>query len=326
VPRVRRRGPGLSGSDGVQPLDAQPPDAQPLEVWRGAVPPWRCDEMGHMNMRYYLAIAEEGLAGLAAALGQPRAFAPGAASTVTARTHHVRFLREARSADALYTTAGVLEMGEQSARFVQVIRHADGRPSATVVTEAEHATPQGRPFAWSARARDAAAALTCAMPQDAAPRSLTPLDTQAASVARADALGLACISRGMVTEAECDAFGHMTATAIMGRVSDGMTFLADPIRRGASLANPGVRVGGAALEYALHLRRAPRAGELFEVRSGFARLDAKVMHMRHWLLDPAIGEAYGVLSGVGASFDLDARRIIPLPEALRSTLATPGLD
>ncbi|MEI9891118.1 MAG: hypothetical protein WDN45_11635 [Caulobacteraceae bacterium] len=27
------------------------------EIWRGGVTPWQCDEMGHMNVRFYLAAA-----------------------------------------------------------------------------------------------------------------------------------------------------------------------------------------------------------------------------------------------------------------------------
>ena len=49
-----------------------------LEVWRGAVNAWTCDEMGHMNVRFYLAHALEGLAGVALALGLDDAYSPKA--------------------------------------------------------------------------------------------------------------------------------------------------------------------------------------------------------------------------------------------------------
>ena len=39
-----------------------------IEVWRGCVNTWECDEMGHLNVRFYVARAMEGLVGLAAAL------------------------------------------------------------------------------------------------------------------------------------------------------------------------------------------------------------------------------------------------------------------
>ena len=40
-----------------------------LEVWRGGVNTWECDEMGHMNVRFYVSRFIEGLAGLALRLG-----------------------------------------------------------------------------------------------------------------------------------------------------------------------------------------------------------------------------------------------------------------
>ena len=49
-----------------------------LEVWRGGVNTWECDRMGHLNVRFHVAHAAEGLVGLAAGLGLPRAFAPAA--------------------------------------------------------------------------------------------------------------------------------------------------------------------------------------------------------------------------------------------------------
>ena len=51
------------------------------ELWRGGVTPWQCDEMGHMNVRLYLAAANEGLTNLAAMLGMPHAYTPSASST-----------------------------------------------------------------------------------------------------------------------------------------------------------------------------------------------------------------------------------------------------
>ena len=38
-----------------------PPQGLGPVVWRGGVNTWECDEMGHMNVRFYLAKAMEGL-------------------------------------------------------------------------------------------------------------------------------------------------------------------------------------------------------------------------------------------------------------------------
>jgi acyl-CoA thioester hydrolase len=56
-----------------------------IEVWRGGVAAWEADEMGHLNVGFYVAKAMEALAGLAAELGMPRAFAPAAEATLVVR-------------------------------------------------------------------------------------------------------------------------------------------------------------------------------------------------------------------------------------------------
>ena len=85
--------------------------AEPLpgvEIWRGGVNTWDCDEMGHMNVRHYVVRAMEGLIGLAAELGMPQAFSPHANATLLVKEHHVRFLREAHAGAPLTMLGGVI--------------------------------------------------------------------------------------------------------------------------------------------------------------------------------------------------------------------------
>ena len=61
-----------------------------VEVWRGGVATWECDQMGHLNVGFYVAKSMEALAGLAAELGMRRAFAASAESTLIVREQHIR--------------------------------------------------------------------------------------------------------------------------------------------------------------------------------------------------------------------------------------------
>ena len=81
--------------------------AKAVEVWRGSVATWECDAMGHLNVGFYVAKSMEGLAGLAAELGMPDAFAADARATLIVREQHIRFLREARPDAPLVMTGGV---------------------------------------------------------------------------------------------------------------------------------------------------------------------------------------------------------------------------
>lgn len=304
-----------------------------IEIWRGGANTWECDEMGHMNVRFYVTKAVEGLVGLAAALGLPHAFAAHAGSTLIVREQHIRFLREAHAGAALHMTGGVVEMGEDSARFIQLLWHSDsGALAASFQTVVAHVTPaEGRPFPWPARTRERAAGLMLAVPDQAAARSvsLEPFESRA-SLERADALGLVRIAQGAVLPADCDLFGRMRTEMFIGRVSDGIGRLVRGFRdtvTAAAEAQP-KRVGGAVLEYRLVHLDWPRAGDRLEIRSGLKDADTRTKRMIHWMLDPDTGKAWGTSEAVAITLDLDARKIVPISEDARVELmkqATAGL-
>ena len=62
-------------------------------LWRGNANTWECDELGHLNVRFYMAKAQEALAGLADQLGMHHAFAPDATATLIPRDVTLRFRR-----------------------------------------------------------------------------------------------------------------------------------------------------------------------------------------------------------------------------------------
>jgi len=296
-----------------------------VEVWRGGVNTWECDDMGHMNVRFYVVRAMEGLAGLAAELGMPRAFAPDANATLLVREHHIRFLREARARAPLHMRGWVAEMGETEARLVLALYHSQmGEPAASFQTLVQHVTPQqARPFPWSRETRDRAAALTAPVPDFAAARGLklTAFESQA-SIERADALGLMTIAMGAVLNQDCDAFCRMRAEQFIGRVSDGIPALVTLTRRMVTdgLDAPPPRVGGAVLEYRLVHLEWPRAGDRVVIRSGLAGADHRTQRLIHWMLDPRTGRPWGTSEAVAVTFDLDQRKIVPVSPAALAEL------
>lgn len=283
-----------------------------VEVWRGSVATWECDAMGHLNVGFYVAKAMEGLAGLAAELGMPHAFAADARATLIVREQHIRFLREARPNAPLAMTGGVIEMAESEARLLLLLRHASGEIAASFQTLVAHATAQeGRAFPWPQRVLDRAAALTVEVPPEAAPRSigLGPVESRA-SLARADELGLRRTGLGVVRAADCDAFGRMRTEQMMVRISSGIPHFFEGRQRGTE--GLGARAGGAALEYRLIHLDWPRAGDRVELRSGASGGDARFRKLTHWLLDPDSGRAWGSAEAIAVSFDLETRKIVTL--------------
>jgi acyl-CoA thioester hydrolase len=304
-----------------------------IEIWGGGVNTWECDEMGHMNVRFWVAKANEALGGLAARLGMARAFAPDAGATLIIREQHIRFLREAKAGGALTATGGVVEMGETDARLLVVMRHLSGEPAATFQIVVSHVTADDlRPFAWPARVRDAAHALMVEVPAFAAARGvdLAPVPSPTASLARADALGLKRIGLGTILPQELDAFGRMRGELFIGRVSDGVARLFGDTRPGPAPVEgePPKRIGGAVLEYRVLHHDWPRAGDHVEFRSGFADCTARTRRVFHWMVDPISGKPWVSAEAVVISFDLDARKVVDItPEAQAAfmELAVPGL-
>ena len=295
------------------------------ELWRGGVNTWECDEMGHMNVRFYVAKAVEGLSTLAALMGMPDAFSADANATLLVQEQHIRFLKEAHAGAALHMVGGVVEMGESEARLVQLLIHSgSGDIAATFQTVVTHATVrEGTAFPWSDRTRARAAALTMAVPEKAQSRSvaLDPVVTTG-SLARAEALGLMRIGLGAISPQECDVFGRMRPELFIGRVSDGIGGLVGPLRAivAGHAPNRPARTGGAVLEYRLIQLDWPRAGERFELRSGLVGVDGRTMRMVHWMLDPDSGKVWGTSEAVAITFDLDARKAVAIEDAAREEM------
>lgn len=302
--------------------------AEPLpgvEIWRGGVNTWDCDEMGHMNVRFYVTRAMEGLAGLAAELGLPHAFTPYANATLLVKEHHIRFLREAHAGATLHMLGGVIEISDTEAKVLQLLVHsATGELAATFQTTVVHATPrEGEVFPWPKVTHERAQALRVSVPDKAKARSLdlSPF-VSTASLERADQLGLTRIGLGALIPTECDVFGRMRAEQFIGRVSDGIGSFIGPFRD-TIVANADyspARVGGAVLEYRMAYLAWPRAGDRIEIRSGLIGADARTMHVAHWMVDPATGRPWGTSEAKAITFDLDARKVVPITDAARAGL------
>lgn len=280
--------------------------------------------MGHLNVRFHLARAVEGLAGVAEALGLSGAFKATASLTLVVREHHARFHRECHPGMALHMTAGVADMGPDDAQILQLlIDSMTGEVCATFLTRLILvSTPDRTPRPWPAHVRDHGRRLACEIPPEAAARGVRggPV-ASLASRARADVLGMTTLGRGAVQPQDCDVFGRMRPEILIGRINAGFPHLVRPIREAVAQAlDLRGRVGGAALEYRLiYFDHAP-AGTPFELRSGLAALDSKRMRMNHWLIDAVTGAAVATAENVSVNFDLELRSTIVLPPEIETAM------
>ncbi len=294
------------------------------EVWRGGVNAWECDDNGHLNTRFYVQRAAEGLAMLFALSGMGGLFSPLSATTAVIREMHIRFHREALLSASLRIMGGFTALAGTDAQAVLVMEDiSNGEIKATFRVAVRHAasdhsgTAQPWPSGLNVEPVD--------VPEAALPRSTAegPVSSSA-SLERARVLDLVRIAAGVTGAERLDAFGKMAVHGFIGAVSDGIRTLSAPLREivARNAEEPVGRIGGAVVEFrVLHLDW-PRAGDAFEIRSGLATVDGHAKSLIHWMLDPVSGRVYGSMQSIAVDFDLDRRRLIRLTAAARTELQT----
>lgn len=289
------------------------------DLWRGNANAWECDELGHLNVRFYLQKAMEAFASLLDEMGLDTSETGSPTSIVRPRELHVRYHAEARPGAALNIEGGLLALDANTLSAILVMRHWPGDAvAATIRVDADHAHPgTGRAFPFPRRIHDAAAGFLVDPPAEAAIRGVTtepPSD--AVSLARADELDLFEVSRGMFRTDEANAYGLIRAEVFQGRVSDGAIRLFSPDI--AVLEAAGISV--ALLEGRFIFRKQAAPGDRFVVRSGFSTLSGKTLQAVHWILDPETGEPWCTMQGAAVFFDLKARKSATAPKAALTAL------
>jgi len=284
---------------------------------------WNCDEMGHLNVRYYVAKADSAATHMANILGLGPRLLTDSGWLLRPLDHHVRFLREVHAGAGLYIESSVLSIGETTIRLCHEIRRSiDQGLSATLTGDLELVHKQsGTAVPFPAEFRARAGEFLQPLPDHAAPRglSLTPAVTLP-TLARADELGLPEIFRGGVDPSQCDDSGRMMAAHYLGTISNGVAnlFLQDWGKGAADPQNR--RIGGAALEYRLLYHRPCAAGNLLVVRSCMVHVGEKSLRHAHWVFDAETGDAVASAQAVAVFIDMVERRAIAVPAAARCYL------
>jgi acyl-CoA thioester hydrolase len=95
-----------------------------LETYRGAVYPWHCDHMGHMNVMWYVGKFDEATWNLFSELGMTPEFLRDQARAMAAVQQDISYKRELLSGDVVAVRSGVLEIRDKVVKFVHEMRHA----------------------------------------------------------------------------------------------------------------------------------------------------------------------------------------------------------
>jgi acyl-CoA thioester hydrolase len=122
-------------------------------TYRGAVYPWHCDQMGHMNVMWYVGKFDEATWNLFAAMGITTAFLREKQRGMAAVQQNITYRRELLAGDTVTVHSAFLEIRDKVARFVHEMRHGEtGELAALCMLTGVHI--------------DAVARKSCAFPED----------------------------------------------------------------------------------------------------------------------------------------------------------------
>jgi acyl-CoA thioester hydrolase len=105
-----------------------------FESYRGAVYPWHCDHMGHMNVMWYVGKFDEGTWNLFQRIGLTPAFLRNAKRGMAAAQQRIAYRRELVPGDTVVVSTGLLEVRDKAIRFVHEMRH-QGTGEVAAITE-----------------------------------------------------------------------------------------------------------------------------------------------------------------------------------------------
>jgi acyl-CoA thioester hydrolase len=134
---------------------------QPLLTYKGAVFPWHCDEMGHMNVMWYVGKFDEGTRHFCHALGLTPQFLRANNRGMAAVEQTIEYKRELLAGDIVTVHSMLLDIKDKSVRFGHEMRKADTDEIAatTTLTGVHIDTIARRACAFPAEVRDKAAML-----------------------------------------------------------------------------------------------------------------------------------------------------------------------
>ena len=296
---------------------------------KSTVLPEEIDSLGHMNVRYYMQRMELANQALIQNLALPeQTLTHGMLRRVDTYT---RFRREQFEGAALHAVGGILSLGEGGMRSYVEIRNPDKDEVAAtfIVTTAltDRQTRTALPFPVPA----ANSAEQIEVPDYARPRTLElgPVNTDV-SVELLEQLIPEIEGNGMMSgkrnaEIEAEDVGadgwlrddvELMFLPFAKMARDSGTTQGPPVY----VTEQGKRVGWAVMESRTLVYGQPRLGDQVVYFSGDLNVAEKSRHSRRWAFDQTTGNLLGISDNVGLCIDLDARRAVAWPEALRQEI------
>jgi acyl-CoA thioester hydrolase len=137
-------------------------------TYRGAVYPWHCDHIGHMNVMWYVGKFDEATWNLFARIGLTPTYLRESGRGMAAVQQNITYQRELLAGDIVEVKSVLLEIRERSIRFRHEMRNAEtGEIAASCEITGVHMDRQARKSVIFADAIRRTAARLIASPEPA---------------------------------------------------------------------------------------------------------------------------------------------------------------
>jgi acyl-CoA thioester hydrolase len=111
----------------------------PFVTYRGAVYPWHCDHMGHMNIMHYVGKFDEANWNLFAAIGVTPSYLRRGDRGMAGVQQNISYKRELMAGDLVEVRSHLIEMREKVARFIHEMYNTEtGEVAAACEITAVH--------------------------------------------------------------------------------------------------------------------------------------------------------------------------------------------
>jgi acyl-CoA thioester hydrolase len=116
-----------------------------LKTYVGAVYPWQCDQVGHMNVAFYVAKFDEATWQFFAHIGMDGTYFREQRGGMGAVDQHLTYRRELHPGDVVEVTTEVLEVKPKAITFKHTMKETlSGEEAATCTITAVHIEPTAR--------------------------------------------------------------------------------------------------------------------------------------------------------------------------------------
>lgn len=281
-----------------------------IPCYRGAVDAWECDQMGHMNVQFYMAKGSESFGHLQHALGLSPSRIRQERKGLRFRTLRIQYKAEVHAGSVLHGLAGIRKIdGETIHGFIHLFETAYDRLSAVYEFTAaftDYVTDQA--LALPSDVRETADSLA-----DSHDEMYEPAPFSGALMPAKHLDHMHESARSSVDVWECDSFDHVEMRHVVGYFSDAATHVMAAIGLTRETVR-GRNLGSAALDYYSEFHAPIKMSNPVALKSGLMGAEGKIFRFGHNLVNLDTGEIAVTTTVLGCYFDMTKRKSVPLPQ------------